>query len=189
MTIEEINCFALRGDGTLLIKTEMDEVRAENLYCFYITDRQGKTFKAPYAKESFLLHQVEELGTYQIKAFVKDSVTGEKVISSLNYVLDGKKAWKLRKESQLASAQVTLELLEGLKPPSLLFKVKGELPKDTEICWYVYHDSETETEYRSPYQKERSFLYQAKGRGRYMGKAFLRNEEEKVSIKSDIVEV
>lgn len=189
MVIEEINCFALRGDGTLLIKAEIDEICQNHRFSFYITDEQGETYKSPYQEKSYFMHQVEALGSYRIKVFVKDITDDKKVTASIDYVLNEKRAWKLRKETPLATAQVTLELLDGIKPPQLLSRVKGELPENAEVCWYFYHGKETETEYRSPYQKDRSILYQPKECGSYTAKLFIRTAGEKVTIRSNPVEI
>ncbi|MBR2743515.1 MAG: hypothetical protein IKD89_07990 [Clostridia bacterium] len=191
MKIEEVNCFALRGDGTLLIKTEPDELGDKYQYCFYITDTDGGVFKSPYVKESFIMYKAEKLGVYTIKAFMKNTETDEKVNEVSEYKLTAKKAWLLApaKEQPQKNASVSLEFLEGMENPAIIATVKGDITDDMEYAWYIYKEGEPDTEYRSPYLPDRTFLYYPKKKGTYSVKVFINGSKGKFSVKSNTVEV
>ena len=191
MKIEEVNCFALRGDGTLLIKTEPDETGDKYQYCFYITDTDGEVQKSPYAKESFIMYKAKKPGAYTVKAYMKNTENDERISAVSEYKLTAKKAWLLApsKEQPQKNASVSLEFLEGMENPAIIATVKGDITENIEYAWYVYREGEPDTEYRSQYLPDRTFLYYPKKKGAYSVKVFINGIGGKFSVKSNTVEV
>ena len=95
MQIEAVHCNAINGDGTLLLKIDVDEPEKPLQYCFYIYKGSQTLYKSGYSQKDWLEFKVDDLGKYQIKAFVRDKESGEKYESVVSYILKPKYAWKL----------------------------------------------------------------------------------------------
>ena len=77
MKIREIDAFDLYGDGTLVIKTNMEKDAPDggdgSRYAWHIMRKQLTIFKIPYQVRPWTAWQIPKYGEYLIKAFVKNA--------------------------------------------------------------------------------------------------------------------
>ena len=185
MKIEEVTCFALRNNGTLLIKTEVDEPDESYRYCFYIYKGSETLYKSPYDRKSFLMWKADAFGKYQIKAFVRNSDGAEKDSMVISYVVNRSNARELDTEDE-DQAPVNINVsVEKLKEGVLMATASGDLPEGTQFAWYVYHSGSKEPEFRGTYSSNPMFSYSAQDGGKYFVKLFLKRGERKVTARSE----
>ncbi len=139
MQIESVHCNAINGDGTLLLKADVDEPRETLQYCFYVYKGSETIHKSRYSPKSWLEYKVDALGKYQIKAFVRDTRSSETISSVAPYVLKEKYAWKLA-EAQRVQRPLEGEIgvkLERLSPGVL----RAEAAESCDCCaWRVWRE-------------------------------------------------
>lgn len=187
MTITEINCFALRNDGTLLMKTEVANPRDDYRYCFYIYRDQELMFKSPYDTRSFFIYKVDRLGTYQIKGFVRNGEGTQKQSLAIKYTLTKSNAEKLSQEDCFVSeAVLSVAKSDDL---SYIFSVSGHFPADAQYAWYIYREGEKKPEFRGAYSNNPTMMHNFNSSGFYMAKLFVRIGEKKLILRSDTIMV
>ena len=184
MEILEVTCFALKNNGTLLIKTEMETPDDSYRYCFYISYGSQTIYKSPYNAKSFLVYQADQLGKYTIKAFVRNADGSEKTSLSVDYVLTAENAAILAEKEPPVSISV---VAEPVQDRLFAFSAKGSLPNQAQYAWYVYQEGESEPIFRGSYSGSPATLYEFPENGNYYVKLFVKQGSEKNTFKSDLV--
>ena len=184
MEILEVNCFALKNDGTLLIKTEMVEHCDDYRYCFYISKGAKTIFKSPYDKKSFLVYKADSLGEYKIKAFVQTADKSNKVSFTIGYNLTSKNAGLLAEAESAASVSVAVE---NIRDRLYALSTNGPLPNQAQYAWYVFQEGVSEPIFRGPYSGSPAMLYEFHAQGSYYVKLFIKQGDDKSTIKSDLI--
>ena len=189
MKIEEVTCMPLRNNGTLLIKTEVDQPDDSYRYAFYIYKGSETLLKSPYDRRSFIIYKAEAFGKYQIKAFVRNADGSERDNKVIAYVVNRGNARELDQDDANLppiSCVVTAEKSEG---NVLTAKVSGDFEPDAQFAWYVYHEDEKEPEFKGPYSSNPMLSYTVQRNGAYCAKAFVKTGRRKVTAKSEPVEM
>ncbi len=158
MQIKAVHCNAINGDGTLLLKVDIDEPEKPYRYCFYLYKGSETLFKSAYKPESWLEYRVEEFGKYQIKAFVRDPETRATVSQVVPYVLKEKYAWKLaesRKKEPQITGMIGVEL-ERLSPGVF----RASTPEScTRYAWRVFREGEETAEFERDFSPDPILVY------------------------------
>lgn len=189
MRIVEVTCFALRNDGTLLIKTNVDHADDSYRYCFYIYKGSETLFKSPYDKKSFLMHKVEEFGKYQIKAFVRNADGTEKETMVISYIVNKSNARELASEDSIEVVPAIKILIEKIKFGTVLVTASGALSDDMQFAWYIYKENTKEPVFKSKYSDQSIFSYVTTDKGRYYAKLFVKEGNKKYTYISDEITV
>ena len=96
MKILNVDVFDLYGNGTLVLKTNMDEEKGMK-YAWYVSKDGENIYKSAYQLRPFMAYEIEQWGEYEIKAFVK-SKSGEKLTRKVLYISDRKTSPALEPE-------------------------------------------------------------------------------------------
>lgn len=184
MEILDVNCFALKNNGTLLIKTETVTHDDSYRYCFYISRGSEIIYKSPYDAKSFLVYQADRLGEYKIKAFVRNADGTEKTFLTVDYVLTSKNAPLLAENEPSARISISIELV---RDRLYTLSAGGDLPDQAQYAWYIYEEGNTEPVYRGAYTGSPATLYEFPEKGSYYAKVFVKRGHEKYTVKSDPV--
>ena len=187
MKILEVTCFALRNDGTLLIKTNMDQTDDSYRYCFYIYKGSETIFKSPYDRKSFLMYKVDEFGKYQIKAFVRNSDGTEKDSMVISYIVNKSNAKELAGDEVIEIVPAITVNIEKIKDNTVLVTATGAINEDMQFAWYIYNGEEKEPVFKSKYSKEPSISYIVKENGNFYAKLFVEEGSKKYTYKSNEV--
>lgn len=166
MQIEAVHCNALNGDGTLLLKTDVDEPERPLQYCFYLYKGSETICKTPYDQKSWMEHKVEALGKYQIKAFVRDTETGQTISKVVPYVLKEKYAQKLAQAlntGPLPDGKIDVRL-QQLSPGVLWAKAGRWCDR---CAWRVFREGTEKAEFERGFSKSPVLVYAALATGRY----------------------
>ena len=189
MKIDEVTCFALRNDGTLLIKINMDNADDSYRYCFYIYKGSETIYKSPYDRKSFLMYKVDEFGKYQIKAFVRNADGSERDSMVIPYVVNKSNARELAGEEIIEVIPVINVSIEKIRDNTVLVSAEGAINEDMQFAWYIYLDEGKEPIFKSKYSNEPSLSYIAKESGTYYAKLFVKEGSKKYTYKSDEVTI
>ena len=185
MKIEEVTCFAIRNDGTLLIKTNLDHAEDSYRYCFYIYKGSETLFKSPYDRKSILMYKADEYGKYQIKAFVRNADGTEKDCMVIPYVVNKSNARELGGEETIEIIPAIQVKIAAINGSTVLIVAEGAVNEDMLYAWYIYKDDGSEPVFKSKYSSEPSFSYIAKEKGSYFAKLFVKEGAKKYTYKSD----
>lgn len=184
MKIEEVTCFALRNNGTLLIKTEVDDPDESYRYCFYIYKGSETLYKSPYDRKSFLMYKADTFGKYQIKAFVRNADGSERDSMVISYVVNRSNARELAVEEEQPPINIAVSV-ENIKNNVIMVAAQGDLEEGDQFAWYVYHSGNKEPEFRGAYSTNSVFSYSVQNGGKYCVKLFLKRGKQKFTARSD----
>ena len=188
MEIEAVHCNAINGDGTLLLKVDVDEPEKPFQYCFYIYKGSETLFKSAYKPESWLEYKAEEFGKYQIKAFVRDRETKAAVSRVVPYVLKEKYAWKLA-ESKKKEPPITGMLgveLERISPG--VFRA-GTALTCRRYAWRVFQEGKETPEFSRDFSPDPVLVYAALHSGCYRVELTAELENERLQGLSPWMEM
>ena len=187
MKIKELELFDLYGDGTLVMKTNVDIPNDNFRFCWYIKEKGRLIYKGNYQRNCFLAFQLPHLGKYMIKAFVRDE-QGEKVETEVEFYATKKTS------PQLALAESTITFLvepkvEHISGGFWCFQVEGELPENANFAWYIYKEEIDEPVLRTGYSEQSNYTYKFDTSGTYYVKLFIVANGKKKSIVSESFKV
>ena len=187
MKIEEITCIAVKNDGTLLIKANVDKAEESHRYAFYIYKGSQTLYKSPYDKKSFIMHKVDEFGKYQIKAFVRNADGTEKDSMVLPYVVNKSNARELVVDEIVEVLPKIKLTAQNISNNAVYAFAEGELTENMQYAWYVYNMTVKEPVYKGKYSSEPSISYMVKEHGTYYAKLFIKDGTKKYTYKSEVV--
>lgn len=183
MEIKELELFDLYGDGTLVMKTNVDVPNDSLRFCWYIKEKGRLIYRGNYQRNSFSAFQLPHLGKYMIKAFVRDE-QGEKAEIEVEFNVTKKTSPQL----VLAESTVTFSVqpkVEHISGGFWCFQVEGEIPEDARFAWYVYKEDIDEPVVRTVYSEESNYTYKFDISGTYYVKLFVLANGKKKSIVTE----
>ena len=190
MKILEVTCFDLKNDGSLLIKSEMDEANPEYRYCFYIYKGSETLYKSPYDRKSFILYKAEQYGKHKIKAFVRNKDGSEKDECVIDYVVNKANARNLMSNEEQESSDISVKVdFEKIRDCIYLITATGELPESAKYAWYIYNADNNQELFRGPYSASPNFTYDFLTPGNYFAKLFVKDGNRKNTMKSETIAV
>lgn len=190
MKIREIEIFDLYGDGTLVLKTNMEKASDDFRYAWNVKLNGRYILKGAYQKRAFTALQLAHLGKYEITAFVRNGA-GEKVEERAEFHASLKTSpflAVLEKENALVRVTPHIEQIDG---GICQFTVQGNLPDGATCAWYVYQaENEAEPVFRSQYSEDSQCRYESEKSGDYYAKLFLiLDDGQKLTFRSDVFTV
>lgn len=181
--IREIDVFDLYGDGTLVMKTNLEKSEKNLSYAWHVIHDGDTIYKSSYQQHPFTTCKVEQQGLYLVKAMVKNA-EGENVVSKVNLTLNQKTSPKLSKNSK-AFIKITpyVEHISGL---SYKMDILETLPEGVKFAWYIHKAGSDELMMRKMYTDISEYIYSFKEPGKYYVKAFIIIDNVKHIAKSDV---
>lgn len=187
MEIIHVEVFDLFGDGTLVLKTDLDNADENIRYAWYISFGKNPPEKTKYLKNNFLGWEISDPGVYKIKAWAMNIVTKEKVSKEVTFTVNRITSPVLFESfDEQKNMHVDVFHVEGA-----VWRITalGDLPEYADYAWYVYRDGEDNPVYKTEYAPVNEFLYEVPSNGKYRFKFFCRTENDKMSFTSDWVDI
>ena len=117
MKIREIEAFDLYGDGTLVLKTNLESTEERVQYAWYVKKGDRNIFKGSYQGKPFMAYKISAPGAYTIKAFVKNK-DGEKTEETITFVADRNTSPQLSAAKELSvKGRPAVEHISGTRCP------------------------------------------------------------------------
>ena len=167
MEITGVELFDLYGDGTLVIKTNVDTEDKSLRYTWYVSENRELFYKGKYQEKPFTAIQLKHQGTYTVKAFVMDG-SKNKAEFLAKFSANKHTSPKLPRPIPQVTPSVT-----HLSGAFWQFSVDAQLEKDAEIAWYVYQEKKPAPIARLPYTRDKEAIYQFEIPGNYAVKVFI----------------
>lgn len=181
MTINEVEVFDVDGDGTLVIKTNLDNTYEQTKFAWYIVFNGQTIYKSNYQRNPFISYKIEYLGTYTIKAFVKNN--DEKIQSETVFVANKRTSPHLAVRD-IGSRVSIIPITESINGKIWRFDIKEPIAEDATYSWYIYN-SAGELIYKQLYTKYSEYIHSFKESGTYYAKLFVISKGIKKSAKSE----
>ena len=176
MEITGIELFDLYGDGTLVIKTNVDQEEDGLRYAWYVSENKELIYKGKYQSNPFTAIQLKHLGSYNVKAFVMDG-SNNKAELLVKFRATKRTSPKLPR----AIPQVTPSATH-ISGAFWQFSIDTALEKDAKISWYVYQENQPNPIAKLPYARDKEVIYQFENSGNYAVKVFIVQQGEKKSF-------
>ena len=177
MKIKEIEAFDLYGDGTLVLKTNVDEPEDNLRYAWYVKLNNKIEHEVKYQKKSFAAVTLKQYGTYKVKAFVMNK-DKEKVISEIEFTCNKNTSPNIRKF-------IITPVVSCVSGDFWKFSIKETFEDGTKYAWYIYRDGENEPYVKTDYSTETSIIHQFNNSGTYFIKVFVIKNGVKYSKRSE----
>lgn len=182
MIIKEIELFDLYGDGTLVMKTNVDTPTEDLRYTWYVKLNGQLIHKAGYQRNPFTAIHIDHLGKYVVKAFVRDA-NGEKVEEEVVFVANKKTSPQLAMEE---TKPMIIAKADHISGAFWQFSAEGEIPENAKYAWYLYKKDVSEPIFRGAYVNTCNFVYNISESGEYLAKLFvLSSAGEKYVVVTD----
>ena len=185
MEITSLELFDLYGNGTLVMKTNVDEPDPSLRYAWYVKTGGSNIHKGSYQRNSFTAVQLNQLGTYVVKAFVRDG-NGQTVTMEQEF-----HATKRTSPTLLASHKKSLVItpvVSHVSGPFWQFSIVENF-EHAKYAWYVYQEGSLEPVFKAPYDTENYMIHKFEAPGSYFIKAFVMQDGIKRSARSQVVTV
>ena len=183
MKIREIEAFDLYGDGTLVLKTNLENADEQVQYAWYVKKGDRNIFKGSYQSKPFMAYKIPVLGAYTIKAFVKNK-DGEKTEETITFVADRNTSPQLSAANELSvKGRPAVEHISGR---FYKMSLPMELPQNALFAWYIHRNGETEPIARRMYSDSPEYVHAFQEPGEYYAKAFIVVGKAKTSLKSTL---
>lgn len=177
MEIREIEVFDIFGDGTLAIKTNVDEPSDDLRYAWYVSREQQLLFKSSYQRKPYTGYRADLPGTYVIKAFVRNGAQ-ERVEQVVRFTAN--KTTSPLLAGQFEPVEI-VPVVEHVSGPFWQVRLGGDFAEGKEFAWYVYAEGEDEPLSREDYGYKGEYIYKFSQPGTYRIKAFVRQDGQKYS--------
>ena len=186
MKIRDVDVFDLYGDGTLVIKTNVEDAGEGVRYAWYVKQGKRNVFKGTYQAKPFMSYDIPAIGTYVVKAFVKNQA-GEKAEKEVTFNAN-------RRTSPLLVSAASLPLegapeIEHISGPFYRMSLRQNLPESARYAWYIYRKDEKEPFARQMYSESSEYVFAFQNPGEYYVKVFVTLDNAKSSLKSDLFKV
>lgn len=183
MEITGVELFDLYGDGTLVIKTNVDKEDENLRYAWYVSENKELIYKGKYQSKPFTALQLKHLGSYTIKAFVMD---GDKNKAEFLTKFRATKRTSPKLPQPIPQVTPSVAHISGV---FWQFSVEAALEKDAKLAWYVYQENNPNPIAKLPYAKDKQTIYQFENPGNYTVKVFIVQNGEKKSFLSSLFTV
>ena len=187
MKIKEVDLFDLYGNGTLVMKTKVDNESSGIRFCWYVKEKGNVIYKGTFQRNSFSSFQLPHVGKYTIKAFVKDAL-GEKDEMEVEFVANKSTSPDLDLGTISENTDI-FPLVEHVSGGFWHFCVEGEVSQGSKYAWYVYMKDIEEPIECIMYSSSASYMYKFNSSGTYYVKLFVITNGVKKSIASDYFKV
>lgn len=184
MNITGLDLFDLYGDGTLVMKTAVDGADASTRYTWYVKQNGKTVYKGAYQRDPFTAVQLEHLGTYVVKAFVRDG-EGSKQEFEATFSATKRTSPKLAQAEAFSVTPVASHVSGGFWQ----FSVEESFEPESKFAWYIYQEGVNDPIVKMPYNHEPKAFYKFETAGRYYVKAFVMQDGRKQSASSNVFEV
>lgn len=186
MKITGLDLFDLYGDGTLVMKTAVEDADSSTRYAWYVKFRGQTVYKGSYQRDPFTAVQLEHLGTYTVKSFVRDG-DGNKQELEATFSATKRTSPKLAQaeENAFSVTPVASHVSGGFWQ----FSVEESFDEESKFAWYIYQEGVSEPMVKMPYSHEFKAFYKFEAAGRYYVKAFVIQDGNKQSASSDVFTV
>lgn len=184
MNITGLDLFDLYGDGTLVMKTAVDGADASTRYTWYVKQNGKTVYKGAYQRDPFTAVQLEHLGTYVVKAFVRDG-EGSKQEFEATFSATKRTSPKLAQAEAFSVTPVASHVSGGFWQ----FSVEESFEPESKFAWYIYQEGVSDPMVKLPYNNESKAFYKFEAPGRYYVKAFVMQDGRKQSASSNVFEV
>lgn len=186
MNITGLDLFDLYDDGTLVMKTAVEGADAATRYAWYVKQNGKTVYKGSYQRNPFTAVHLEHLGTYTVKAFVRD---GEGNKQEYEATFSATK----RTSPQLAQADAeafsVTPVASHVSGGFWQFSVEESFPPESKFAWYIYQEGVSDPMVKLPYSNEPKTIHKFETASRYYVKAFVMQDGRKQSASSDVFEV
>lgn len=186
MNITGLDLFDLYGDGTLVMKTAVDGADASTRYTWYVKQNGKTVYKGAYQRDPFTAVQLEHLGTYVVKAFVRDG-EGNKQEFEATFSATRRTSPKLAQAE--AEAFSVTPVASHVSGGFWQLSVEESFEPESKFAWYIYQEGAIEPMVKMPYSHESKMIYKFETAGRYYFKAFVIQDGNKQSASSEVFTV
>jgi len=184
MEIREIEAFDLYGDGTLVLKTNVEGKKSELKYAWYIKKDGKFIFKSQYQLKNFIAFNIDKSGKYIIKAFVLENKEN-KIFKEIEILINSTTSPKLIEKELSAMGINIIPVVEFISGPFWKMKVSGKFPKNSKFAWYIYKRGQKEPIFKQDYSLNNEYIYKFEQKGEYKVKAFIVFNGNKCSKSTD----
>ena len=167
MKIISLDLFDLYGNGTLVMKTHVDKPDSSLRYAWYVKTGGSNIYKGSYQDNPFTAVQLSQLGTYVIKAFVRDG-EGNKQEFAATFLATKRTSPKLAKMVTFSVTPVVSHVSGNFWRFSVV-----ENFEHAKYAWYVYQEGSLEPVFKAPYDTENYMIHKFEAPGSYFIKAFV----------------
>lgn len=184
MNITGLDLFDLYGDGTLVMKTAVEGADASTRYAWYVKQNSKTVYKGSYQRNPFTAVQLKHLGTYVVKAFVRDG-EGNKQEFEATFSATRRTSPKLAQAEAFSVTPVASHVSGGFWQ----FSVEESFEPESKFAWYIYQEGVSDPMVKMPYSNESKAIYKFETAGRYYFKAFVIQAGNKQSANSEVFTV
>ena len=184
MNITGLDLFDLYGDGTLVMKTAVDGADASTRYTWYVKQNGKTVYKGAYQRDPFTAVQLKHLGTYVVKAFVRDG-EGNKQEFEATFSATRRTSPQLAQAEAFSVTPVASHVSGGFWQ----FSVEESFEPESKFAWYIYQEGVSDPMVKMPYSNESKAIYKFETAGRYYFKAFVIQGGNKQSASSEVFTV
>lgn len=185
MTINEIELFDLYGNGTLVMKTNVEEPRDDLRYTWYVKSNGQLIYKGTYQRNPFTAIQIEHLGLYVVRAFVRDG-EGNKVELAAEFCASKKTSPVLAAAEAENDTVSVVPKVEHISGTFWQFSAEGNIPENAKYAWYIYREDQIDPIFKGSYSADANLLYDCKESGSYHAKLFVLFDGRKISVNTEI---
>lgn len=186
MNILALDVLDLFGDGTLVMKTTVDQPGEAVRYAWYVKERGRNIGKSHYQASPYMGFRLEHLGRYVIKAFVRDE-QGQVITAEAEFAATKKTSPQLSQVKK-AKFQVT-PVISHVSGPFWKFSVSESFDGDTKYAWYVFREGEDQPFMKKLYESDSNTIHKFETPGNYYVKAFVIHNGVKCSANSEVFTV
>ena len=186
MKIATVDVLDLFGDGTLVMKTTVDEPGTAMRYAFYVKENGKNIFKSAYQTCPYMGFRLEHLGSYVIKAFARNG-TEEAVHTEVSFDADKRTSPKLAKVKKPVFP--VTPVVSHVSGNFWQFSLVETFVPGTKFAWYIHQEGTDTPIIKTPYTEDSKLIHQFEESGRYYVKGFVVQSGTKRSAKSGVFTV
>ncbi|MBQ3378467.1 MAG: hypothetical protein IJG50_01230 [Clostridia bacterium] len=189
MEIKSIDAFDLFHNGTIVLKTNTEELSEGYVFAWRVINKKNdKTvFKSGYISDPFISCKIKGFGDYTITAYVLNEKNGEKISAETEFTADKNTSYALTSGySEIAEIEPIAEHISG---PFWRFSPDSEPPKDAQFAWYIYKKGDVDPMHKQMFTEFPTYEYKFTQEGTYRAKLFISFKKAKRSEFSDWFDV
>lgn len=187
MKIVALDLFDLYGNGTLVMRTVVDQPSTALRYTWYIKKNGKNIYKGHYQRNPYMAFQLEHLGTYTVKAYVWEG-KGEAMSFEADFTANKRTSPELAKTIEQNRFQIT-PVVTHISGAFWEFSLEEDFGEDAQFAWYVYQADNPEPVSKQMYSSESRMVHQFEQPGNYYVKAFVIKDDVKCSACSQVFTV
>ena len=208
MTIKYIDAFDLYKNGSIVLRTVADKQDGNYRYSWYIKQGNKIIFKSNYTADAFMLHKVDQPGTYEIIFFLRNEQTKEKLREQMTLdVVFSESGAPVRQappkthvpakpqQETARSSAVPPKKADPAPKPAFAPKVahisgpfwhmipEKACPEGAKYSWYIYKAGNPTPVFKRSYSDDPEYVHKFQNAGKYYVKlSVLVNGEKQTAI-------